>query len=36
MLLNIEGVGFQYGNLAEFLKQIDASKLKDGWNRRRW
>jgi hypothetical protein len=32
MLLNIEGVGFQYGNLAEFLKQIDASKLNDGWN----
>ena len=28
----IEGVGFQYGDLADMSKRYDPSKLKDGWN----
>jgi hypothetical protein len=28
----IEGVGFLYGDLAEYSKQYDISKLNEGWN----
>jgi nickel-dependent lactate racemase len=29
----IEGVHFEYGDLAEYMKKYDPAKLKDGWNR---
>jgi nickel-dependent lactate racemase len=28
----IEGVHFEYGDLAEYMKKYDPEKLKDGWN----
>ena len=29
---DIEGVGFQYGDLATYSQRYDVTKLKDGWN----
>jgi hypothetical protein len=28
----IEGVGYAYGELAEYVKRYDPAVLKDGWN----
>jgi hypothetical protein len=29
----IEGVGFQYGELASMMSRYDPQRLQDGWNR---
>ena len=29
---DIEGVGYAYGDLAEYTRRYDPAKLRDGWN----